>query len=194
MFDPWQNLSPKRREMLDKGWPGVFREHVLDILPVKKLAMLFPSMRGRPTKDLNTVVGTLALQQYHDLTDLETWEQLAFNIQWHYALDISEESDEAKYICPKTLWNMRTLATELELEADLFDAVNQVLIDAFQVDMRNQRLDSVHIRSNMARLGRVGIFVKSIDRFLVNLKRHHRAPVGSGRSGSDPTLPGRKGP
>jgi len=173
LFDPWQFLSPKRRELLDQSWPGFFRDHVLEVLPVEKLGLLFPADRGRPTKEMHTVLGTLALQQYHDLTDRETCDQLAFNIQWHYALDITEESDEAKYICPKTLWNMRTLATELGIETDLFDAVTKNLAEVFNVDTSRQRIDSVHIRSNMARLGRIGLFVKGIDRFLVNLKRQH---------------------
>jgi Transposase DDE domain/Transposase domain (DUF772) len=173
LFDPWQFLSPKRRKKLDQGWPGFFRDHILDLLPVEKLSMVFPRDFGRPTKELYSVLGTLALQQYHDLTDQEASDQLSYNIQWHYALDIVEENDDAKYICPKTLWNMRTFATELGLESDLFDVTAEKLAKLFAVDTSCQRIDSVHIRSNMARLGRIGIFVKGIDRFLVNLKRQH---------------------
>ena len=33
--------------------------------------------------------------------------------------------------------------------------------------------DSVHIFSNMAHLGRIRLFVRTIRKFLVNLKRHH---------------------
>ena len=175
LFDPWHFLSPKRRQMLDQDWPGFFRQHILESLPVDKLALCFPEKMGRPTKELYTVLGALALQQYQDLTDQETSKQLSFDIQWHYALDLAEESDDAKYICPKTLWTMRVLATELGLENDVFDTTAKKLAALFDVDTSKQRIDSVHIRSNMARLGRVGIFVKSIDRFLVNLKRHHRA-------------------
>ena len=118
LFDPWDFLSPKRRQMLDRDWPGLFRQHILDLLPVDKLALLFPRDFGRPTKELHTVLGALVLQQYHDLTDEQAVNQLSYNIQWHYALNIAEESDEAKYICPKTLWNMRLFATELGLEMD----------------------------------------------------------------------------
>jgi hypothetical protein len=174
LFDPWYFLSPKRRKMLASQWPGFFREHILDLLPVDKLALAFPSDQGRPTKELYTVLGALALQQFHDLTDQQVVEQLAFNIQWHYALDIFEESDQAKYICEKTLWSMRLYATTLGLDVDLFDAITGELAELFKVDTSVQRIDSVHIKSNMARLGRVGIFVRAIDRFLVNLKRHHR--------------------
>ncbi|MEJ2639446.1 MAG: transposase [Desulfosarcinaceae bacterium] len=173
LFDPWYFLSPKRRKMLDTQWPGFFRKHILIKMPVDTLAMAFPSDQGRPTKELYTVLGALILQQYHDLTDKQVVEQLAFNIQWHYALDISEESDEAKYICEKTLWSMRLDAATLGIDIEILDLIATELADLFKVDTSKQHLDSVHIKSNMARLGRIGIIVRAIDRFLVNLKRHH---------------------
>jgi len=66
---------------------------------------------------------------------------------------------------------MRIFATELGLEQDWFDATAKKIAELFNVDSSHQRIDSVHIRSNMARLGRIGIFVKGIGCFLVNLKR-----------------------
>lgn len=175
LFDPWDAiLSPKQRELLDQQWPGYFREHILDLLPVNKLALAFPSDQGRPTKDLYTVLGALVLQQFHDLTDSQVVEQLLFNIQWHYALDLYKQSDQAKYICEKTLWSMRLYSMTLGIDGDVFDAIVVKLAELFKVDTRLQRIDSLHIKSNMARLGRIGIFVRAIDRFLVNLKRQHR--------------------
>ncbi len=173
LFDPWGNLSPKRRQMLDRSWPGLFKEYILPELPVSELSPFFNAGFGRPTKDLYTVVGVLILQQTHDLTDQEAVDQLAFNIQWHYALNIFEESDSAKYMCPKTLWNMRTIVAEHGLEETLFNAGTQKLAEVFSVDTDKQRIDSVHIRSNMRRLGRINIFSKSIHRFLKNLKRQY---------------------
>jgi hypothetical protein len=41
------------------------------------------------------MLGVMILQQMHDLTDEETIHQYAFNIEWHYALDITDESDAA---------------------------------------------------------------------------------------------------
>ena len=175
LFDPWGNMSPKRRQMLDRSWPGLFKEYILPELPVRELSPFFNAGFGRPTKDLYTLVGVLILQQTHDLTDREAVDQLSFNIQWHYALNIFEESDSAKYICPKTLWNIRTIVAEHGLEDTLFDAGTKKLAEVFSVDTDKQRIDSVHIRSNMRRLGRINIFSKSIHRFLKNLKRHHPA-------------------
>jgi len=116
----------------------------------------------------------LILQQTHDFTDEETVSQLAFNIQWHYALNIPEESDSAKYMCPKTLWNMRSIVVDNGLETILFESINSKLATVFKVDTDKQRIDSMHIKSNMRRLGRIGIFTKTIYKFLVNLKRGHQ--------------------
>ena len=173
LFDPWGHLSPKRRQMLDQSWPGLFKEFILPELPVSEFSPFFNDSFGRPTKDLYTVLGVLVLKETHDLTDYEAIDQLSFNIQWHYALNIIEESDSAKYMCPKTLWNMRMLVAENDLEKTLFDVVTHKLAEVFNVDTDKQRIDSVHIQSNMRKLGRITIFSNSIHKFLKNLKRQH---------------------
>lgn len=175
LFDPWDHISPKRRQMLDQSWPGLFRKYILPELPVREFAPFFNPDFGRPTKDLSTVIGLLLLQQTLDLDDEEAIEQLAFNIQFHYALDIIEESDAAKYICPKTLWSMRRIAVETGLDAVLFQAGTQKIASVFNVNTEKQRIDSVHIQSNMRRLARISIFSTAIHKFLKNLKRHHNA-------------------
>ena len=134
LFDPWDYLSPKRRKMLDESWAGLFQKNILTSLPVDKLAPYFDKYFGRSSKELHTVVGVLVLQQAFDLTDLEAVDQLAFNIQWHYALDIPEESDSTKYMCPKTLWNMRNTVTTNGLETVIFENVTSKLAAAFKVN------------------------------------------------------------
>lgn len=174
LFDPWHFLSPKRRQMLDENWPGLFREHLLDELPVEQIAPHFIEGVGRPTKELHTVLGVLLLQQAMDLNDQVAIEQLCFNIQWHYALNIPEESDDAKYISEKTLYSMRQLMIAHNLDTLMFANISDKLTKVFGVDTKKQRIDSVHIQSNMRKLGRISIFAHTISKFLVNLKRHHR--------------------
>jgi len=174
LFDPWAFLGPKRRKLLDQSWAGLFQKELLGELPVGKLIPFFTHGFGRPTKELYTALGALLLQQAHDLTDEETVNQVAFNTQWHYALNITEESDSAKYLCPKTLWNMRSIVVDNGLDALLFDQITEKLATLFTVNTDQQRIDSVHIKSNMRRLGRIGITTSSIRKFLINLKRNHK--------------------
>ena len=72
IFDPWSHISPKRRQMLDDGWPGLFREHILPSLPVSQVSRHFDASMGRPTKELHAMPGTLILQQTFNLTDEKT--------------------------------------------------------------------------------------------------------------------------
>ncbi len=60
-----------------------------------------------------------------------------------------------------------------KLDVELFNQTTETLAKAFHVDTTKQRPDSAHIRSNMRRLGRIGIFSQSIHTFLINLKRRH---------------------
>jgi len=173
LFDSWGHLGPKRRRMLEENWPGLFQREIRPVLPVDELAKYFKDDFGRPTKELYTAMGTILLQQVKNLTDEETIEQLAMNLQWHYALDIRDESDQALYICLKSLWNYREAIAANHLEEVIFEAVTAKLAKVFSVDTDSQRLDSVHIKSNMRRLGRITIFAKTIQNFLKNLKRKY---------------------
>lgn len=59
------------------------------------------------------------------------------------------------------------------LEQAIFENITDALKKLCELDPSKQRLDSIYIFSNMAHLGRVRLFVTTIRKFLVNLKRHH---------------------
>jgi len=174
LFDQWCYLGPKRRKLLHESWAGLFREQILPELPVERMMPFFSPDQGRPTKELYAMLGAVLFQQIFDLTDEETVSQMAFNLQWHYALDNPEESDSVKYLSLKTLWSLRHTLTDNDLDTVLFEKITDTLAKVFQVDTSKQRLDSVHIKSNMRRLGRIGILVRCLHKFLVNLKRQDK--------------------
>ena len=169
MFDPFDYLGPKPRKMLDESWAGIFRDHVRQVFPVDLLFPYFSAKMGRPTKELVAITGAMLLHM-HDLTDEETVALFAFNIQWHYALNITDSSDKGAYVCPKSIWSMRSIMTKYGLYDSVFKAIADEFIEIFDLDTSLQRIDSVHIFSNMKHLGRIGIF--GIKDFLINLKRH----------------------
>ncbi len=174
MLDPFPHFGPKRRKLLEQSWAKVFRDEILPELPVHMLGNHYHEFMGRPTKELFAMLGLMILQQMDDLSDEETVCQFAFNELWHYALDITSTSDTEAYMCPKSIWSMRSMLTEHDLYVPLFEAVRDKLAKVYEVDTSKQRIDSMHIRSNMRHLGRIGLFVNTIKKFLVNLKRHHK--------------------
>jgi DDE family transposase len=174
-IDPWDHLGPKRRKLLNESWAGIFQNEILPTLPVREFSQYFCRNNGRSTKELSSVLGVILIQQTLDTTDAETLHQFAFNQQWHYALNIWEDSDDAAYMCEKTLWNMRNIFIDNDIASLLMDRTTKALAEAFDVDLKKQRIDSVHICSNMKNLGRIGLFSQTIHKFMVNLKRQHRS-------------------
>lgn len=174
MFDRFDHLGPKRRSLLDRSWAKLFRDEVLPNLPVRLLKDHFDVSNGRPTNELFAMMGTMILQQMQDLTDQQTVEQFSFNLQWHYALNITSPSDASSYVCERSIWEMRRIMAEYNLYQPVFEHISDHLLKLFKVDGSLQRLDSVHLFSNMRHLGRVRLFVTTIRSFLLNLKRHHK--------------------
>jgi len=173
MFNPFEHLGPKRLALLESSWAHLFREEILHKLPVEKIFSLYSETTGRRTKELYAMLGLVLLQQMEDLTDEEAIQQFAFNIMWQYALNITDPADFSAYVAPRTLWTMRDTVARLGLDLAIFENVNDALKELFDLDTSRQRLDSVHIFSNMAHLGRIRLFVRTVRKFLVNLKRHH---------------------
>jgi IS5 family transposase len=173
MFNPFAHLGPKRLALLESSWAHLFREEILHNLPVHKLFRFYDEFKGRKTKELYAMLGLVIIQQMEDCTDKDAVDNFALNIKWQYALNITDESDVASYVSPKTLWNLRDIVARNGLQDALFENVTDALKKLFALDPSKQRLDSVHIFSNMAHLGRVRLFVRTIRTFLTNLKRHH---------------------
>lgn len=146
--------------MLEHGWAGVFRTYLFDELPLAEIKKRFHDTMGRPSKELYAMLGVLILQQLFDFTDEQTVEAFAFNVGWHYALDIRDESDNSMYVCERTLREYRQMAVESKIDEILFRSLTDTLLKAFQIPTGKQRLDSTHLQSNMKRLSRLDLLVR----------------------------------
>lgn len=165
-------LSKEKIDLLNKTWAGTFRKHILPNLPVEKLYSNYSKTMGRPSKDLTTAMGAAILQQIFNLTDEETRHQLAFNQQWHYALETYEQKEQL--FSEKTLWTVRHHLTQENIVQSIFNGITDTFADTFGVDTSRQRMDSVHVYSNMAKLGRVRLMARTVTKFLKNLERHYK--------------------
>jgi hypothetical protein len=173
MFNPFAHLGPKRLALLESSWAHLFREEILHNLPVEKLFRFYDEFKGRKTKELYAMLGLVLIQQMEDCTESDAVDNFALNLKWQYALNITDASDVASYVSPRTLWKVRDIVARHGLQDALFENVTDALKKLFALDPSKQRLDSVHIFSNMAHLGRIRLFVRTIRTFLTNLKRQH---------------------
>ncbi|UCC30136.1 MAG: transposase [Phycisphaerales bacterium] len=120
-------------------------------------------------------LGVIILKEMFDLTDEAALDNFEFNASWQYALNV--EPDEA-HVCQKTLHNFRVKMSEAEEQgiltcSALFDEIAGAIIKDKGLKIGKQRLDSTHIRSNMAVLTRLGLFTHTITAFVKKLRKQH---------------------
>ncbi|MDP8220200.1 MAG: transposase [Candidatus Stygibacter frigidus] len=97
----------KKIALLEKSWAFIFHKFILPYLPIESLRKFCSDKKGRKSKELYAAVGAIILQQFFDLSDDETVDKLAFDQQWHFALDCFDEKDQVT--CARTILTMRNI-------------------------------------------------------------------------------------
>jgi len=59
LYDPFEDLGPKRVSLLKNSWAELFRHEILPQLPVCELSKHYSQDHGRPTKELFSVMGAM---------------------------------------------------------------------------------------------------------------------------------------
>ncbi len=173
LFDPFEGLIPPLgMDRIRSGWQGIFRSTLLELLPAKRLGEHFDPIMGRPTKELYSVAGLLFLQEFKNWTVPQAVDAYLFHTDIQFALNLEPGVDE---MCERTFERYRKLFIEDDAASQVLDQVTTRLIDLLEIDVRQQRLDSTHVFSNMASFGRTRLMAVTIKRFLTQVKRHHPA-------------------
>jgi hypothetical protein len=86
-----------------------------------------------------------------------------------FALNLEPGADE---MSDRTWERYRALFIEDELAHTVMDAVTRKLVDELDLSIDQQRLDSTHVFSNMARFGRTRLLAITCKRFLAQVRRH----------------------
>jgi hypothetical protein len=164
--------SVKRRALAEKTVEWFFHDNIYPNLPVDKFAELFCDGNGRPTKDLRNVIGLMILQELGDLTNEGALQKLAFDTLTQYALHIMFPIDSLVYFCPKTYYNHRRKILDNGLFPEIFEEVTMAMYWQFGYDsVKDARIDSTHVLSNMRNLTRGQIFVRTTRNFLSDLEK-----------------------
>ncbi len=170
IFDLEFDLPEKMLKRIKQTWAEVFLRIIMPILMKAEegFADLYCRNNGAPNIPVALLLGVLILKDIFDLTDEETLEHLEYNILWQYALDTRFEQ---AHICRKTLHNFRIKLLQSGRHRKLFNRLTKKIIELFGLNVGRQRLDSTHVVGNMKIVGRLGLFVQTIEQFLFKLKR-----------------------
>jgi len=171
LFEPAVVMfSPMTIKYLSSDWPGVFRYQMLHLMPAEALGKHFSDQVGCPTKELFGMAGAIFLKEFFDLTIPQTVERYLTDAAWQYALNVNPMEASLSHA---TVERYLKLFAEDDLAGEVFHRVTSALIEALDLDVSRQRLDSTHICSDMATFGRTKLMGVTIKRFLAQLKRHH---------------------
>jgi len=172
LFDPAETMfSPMAIRYMREDWPGLFRAQILHLMPVGKIAEHFHPALGCPTKELYSMAGAIFLKEFFNLTIAETVRRYLTSGDWHYALNVVPTTASMSHA---SVERYMKLFAEDDIAAEVFHRVTSALIEALELDVSRQRLDSTHVFSDMATFGRSKLMGVAIKRFLTQLKRHHR--------------------
>jgi len=160
----------KEMAALGKSWARVIKDKMLPFLVTieNKFAQFFDDTMGRPIKYISLLITLHVFKELYDWTDAELVEAACFDKRFEYAFELSFEE---VIVCQKTLHNFRHLLLENEMARAIFEEATVHLINTFNVNTSQQRLDSSHIVSNMAKLSRLGLFVRVTENVLHKLEQ-----------------------
>lgn len=171
LFEPASAMfSPMTIKYLSSDWPGVFRGQMLHLMPADALGEHFSEQVGCHTKELYGMAGAIFLKEFFNLTIPQTVERYLTDAAWQYALNVNPMEASLSHA---TVERYLKLFAENDLASEVFHRVTSALIEALELDVSRQRLDSTHIYSDMATFGRSRLMGVTIKRFLTQLKRHH---------------------
>jgi hypothetical protein len=162
--------SDKEISELEKSWANVIKEKILPFLGSieLKFAQFFHKTMGRPIKYISLLIVMHIFKEMYDWTDQEMIEHIKFDKRFEFAFDLPYDE---LVVCQKTLYNFRFLIQQQDLARTIFDEATAYIRKLFNIDVGKQRIDSTHISSHMAKLSRLGLFVRVIENFLYKLKK-----------------------
>lgn len=169
LFDPFQGLfSALAVQILGRGWQGVFRHVILQLLPVAQVAEHFHPSLGAPTKELYSMAGLVFLADFHNWTAAQAAEAYMFRTDVQYALNL----DPGAEVSPRTVERYQKIFRGDHPAGQVFDNVTTALAEKLELDVSRQRLDSTHVFSHMATFGRTKLMAAAVKRFLTQARRH----------------------
>jgi hypothetical protein len=173
LFDSFDAiLTPKTKQDLLEGWPGVFRHVILELMPVDALQEHFHPHLGRPTQELYSMAGLILLMEWMDWTQEQAVHAYRFHMDVQYALNLEPKANDLSL---RTLVRYQGYFERDELAQRVLHDVTIHLVETLDLKIDEQRLDSTHVFSDMAQLGRTRLMGVAIKRFLTQVKRHDPA-------------------
>ena len=173
-------LARGMRVRVKNSWAKVFRDEILPILLTAEedFAILY-GVTGRPNFSVGRLLGLCLLQELFAFSDQQALDSFGFDARWQYALNINV--DEDAYLSRRSLVEFRRRLVEKDPEMILmrsvFESISDAAIDKLGLSVKEQRLDSTHVASNIHTHGRIDLFQSTIKLFIRSLDEQRYAKL-----------------
>lgn len=161
MDDSYLRLPDHVRRLVDKSWAKDFAEIVFPAINEGRFAVLYSRNGSRPNTPVNVVVGSLMLKEYFGLTEEELLMSIYCNVQYQYALHLTQAEKPPVSDRTWSRFRERLLDYERETGADLMKAemesLAKVMADHMHLRGEVKRMDSMMVASRCKRMSRLEI-------------------------------------
>lgn len=180
LFDPFEGvIGPLGRKMIDNGWQGLFREVLLAQMPIALIGEGLSDYQGRPTVELHAITALLLIREFQGWTVPQTHEALLFRTDIQFALNLEPGTEITQRTIERYIARMQS---NEKISEEIFAKVTDTLLRSLEVKVKKQRLDSTHVLSDMARLGRAQMIGVALRRFMKKVEKY------DSQSGKTPLL------
>jgi len=161
-------LSDKKRNILEDSWAETFRQEVLLRIDEHKFVDLYSLDGSRPNIAVNVLVCWEIIKTGQGLSDRAMHDRFLFDIQVRHALGLDSLNDGDFTL--RTVYNFRNRLSEYEKEEEInlihecFRHVTDEQMRVCQVNSSQLRVDSVQVASNIAQMSRLQLVIDSIRR------------------------------
>ncbi len=171
LFDPFEGvIGAAGWKLIQNGWQSLFREVLLEQMPVHRIAEGMSDSAGRPSAELHSMIGLILIRELHGWTVPQTFENLLFRADIQYALNLEPGLNITQRTIERYLQKMQN---DSEISDEIFARVTDTLLRSMEVKVKKQRLDSTHVLSDMSVLGRSQMMGVALRRFFHQLEKNN---------------------
>lgn len=165
---------------LENSWAISFREHVFKKIDERQFSVLYSAANNsRPNTPVNIILGLDIIKELFDYRDEELLRAFHLNLEIAYALGLNNLGEYT--ISERTLYYFRSKVLEYEkstginLYEEEFKKFRDYLIKSFNIKTDKQRSDSFLVGSNIKKMSRVELVVKTVQMILESLNEEQKA-------------------
>ena len=108
LFDPFEGvISRTGWKQIENGWQSLFRDVLLEQMPVQRIAADMSDSAGRPSAELHSMIGLILIRELYGWTVPQAHEAILFRADIQYALNLEPGVDITQRTIERDLQKMQ---------------------------------------------------------------------------------------